>query len=306
VRGRALRLVVLVVLAAALAYSVRSQWGSVGSAVRALPWLSCVAAMVLTLVAVGAAFLAWRAMLADLGSPLPMIPAAHIFSVSQIGKYLPGSVWPLLAQMELGRRFHVPRLRMATAFLLTVLSGVVVAFAIGGLLAFTEPGWGRAYALLPMCLLVLHPRILLPLSHALSRVLKREPATDPPTLAGVSRTVGWLVVQWLCLGIATAVLADGMGSPANLIRLLGAASLSWAIGLVVLVVPAGAGVREGIFTILLAPAIGSAHALAVALIGRLALTLADALFAMFGVMVARRSQRHDRPASGAAPGAGLP
>lgn len=291
-RMRAVRLVAFLVLAAALTYSVRAQWSSVGADVRRLPWLDAAVSMTLCLAAVAAALLAWRSMLADLGSSLSLVPATHIFAVSQVGKYLPGSVWPVLTQMELGRSFRVPRLRMATAFLLTLLAGVVVAVAIGGVLAFSTPGWGRALAALPLCMVILHPRILLPLSQAISRVLRRESVAVPPTLKGVSVTVGWLAVQWVCLGVGNAVLADGMGSPADVTRVIGATSLSWAMGLIVVVVPAGAGVREGAFTVLMAPSLGSAHALAVALIGRLALTLADGAFAVLGVLITRKARRH--------------
>jgi uncharacterized membrane protein YbhN (UPF0104 family) len=163
---------------------------------------------------------------------------------------------------------------------------------MGSLLAFSLPGWGRALGLLPLCLVVLHPKILLPLSRALSRVLRRPPVTEPPSASGVSKTVGWLALQWTFLGIANAVLANGMGADVAVTRVIGATALAWAAGLLVVVVPAGAGVREGVFTVLLAPVMGSGPALAVALLGRLAVTFADALFAAGGVLVTRGARRH--------------
>jgi hypothetical protein len=36
---------------------------------------------------------------------------ARILFLGQLGKYLPGSVWPVLAQMELGKTYRVPRHR---------------------------------------------------------------------------------------------------------------------------------------------------------------------------------------------------
>jgi hypothetical protein len=289
---RVLRAGALVVLVAALAFSVRSQWGDVRHDLGRVSAPSAVLALALSMLAVGASCLAWRSMLADLGSRLRVVSAAHVFSVSQLGKYLPGSVWPVVAQMELGRAFHVPRLRTATAFFLTLLSSLVVAVAIGGLLAFSSPGWGRALALLPVVLLVLHPRVLTPLSGLLARLLRRPAVTEPPTLGGVARTAAWIAVQWVCLGLGTAVLAADLGEHAPVARITGAVALSWAAGLVVVVVPAGAGIREGALTLLLAPVMGSASALAVALLGRLALTIADAVFAVVGLVLARRARTH--------------
>ena len=40
---------------------------------------------------------------ASSGSPLPLAVARRVFLLAQLGKYLPGSVWPVLAQTELGR-----------------------------------------------------------------------------------------------------------------------------------------------------------------------------------------------------------
>ncbi len=273
---RVVKLVVFVALVAALALSVRSQWGTVRRDLARLPIADGVAAVLLSVGANITAMAGWRTLLADLGSPLPLLPAVNVYSLSQLGKYVPGSVWPVLAQMELGRAFAVPRLRMATAFFLALLASLVSATATGGLLVFTSPGWGRAFVLLPLVLLLMHPRLLVPLTRLLGRVLRRPALTEPPSLLGVTRALGWFVLQWLFLGVATALMAHGLGASVSLTRSIAAVALSWAAGLVVIIAPAGAGVREGVLTYLLAPAMGSGRALAIALLGRLALTLADA------------------------------
>ena len=51
--------------------------------------------------------LGWRALLADLGSPLHVAPASGVFLVGQLGKYLPGSVWSVLAQAEIAGQQRV-------------------------------------------------------------------------------------------------------------------------------------------------------------------------------------------------------
>ena len=288
---RVAKLVVVVGVLAALAWSVQSQWGTVRSDLARLPISDALAAFGLALGATAAALMAWRTMLGNLGSPLPPLLALHIYALSQLGKYVPGSVWPVLAQMELGRQYDVPRLRSATAFLLTLMGSVISATAMGALLAFTSPGWGRACALLPLVLLVMHPRILVPLTRLAGRILRRPELTDSPTLAGVSRCMGWLLTQWLCLGVGTWLMARGLGESITLTRCIAAVALSWAAGLVVVIVPAGAGVREGVLTFLLASSVGSGTALALALLGRLALTFSDAVFALLGAIFARQARR---------------
>ncbi len=293
-RTRVLRVVKVVVvlgLLVALAFSVRSQWSAVRHDLARLPIADLVAAILLAIAGTGFSLLGWRALLADLGSPLPLGAATRIFSLSQLGKYIPGSIWPVVAQMELGRAFHIPRLRSATAFLLTLLGSLITATAIGGLLAFTSPGWGRALGFLPLVLLLMHPRILVPLTALIGRLLKRPAANEAPTLRGVARAVGWLMMQWVCFGSGTALMAHGLGSDVSLTRCIAATALSWAAGLIVIPLPAGAGVREGVLTFLLASSVGSGRALTLALLGRLTMTLADAVAAGVGSFVGRGAAR---------------
>jgi glycosyltransferase 2 family protein len=286
------KIVLVVGLLVALAFSVRSQWSAVRHDLSQLPIVYVVVMLLLAVAANAASLLAWRTLLADLGSPLPLSPAVQIYALSQLGKYVPGSVWPVLAQMQLGKAYAVPRLRSATAFLLTLLGSVVSATAVGGLLAITSPSWGRLCALLPLVLVVMHPAVLVPLTKLLGRVLRRPALAEPPTLRGVSGALLWLMLQWVALGVGTALMAGGLGTPVSLTRCIAAVALSWAAGLVVVVVPAGAGVREGVLTFLLASQLGSARALTLALLGRLALTLADALGAGVGALAARYARRH--------------
>ena len=55
--------------------------------------------------------------------------AGKVLFVGQLGKYLPGSIWPMVAQMELGRDYGVPRRRSATVFVL--LTALNLASALG-------------------------------------------------------------------------------------------------------------------------------------------------------------------------------
>ena len=70
-------------------------------------------------------------LLAGLGHPLEPAAASGIFFVAQLGKYLPGSVWPYVAQARMGRAHDVPASRSAAAGGLFVLlhcaTGALVA-----------------------------------------------------------------------------------------------------------------------------------------------------------------------------------
>jgi hypothetical protein len=57
-----------------------------------------VVVMDMTILNVALAGMVWQTILADLGSRLRLTVAARIFFVGQLGKYLPGSVWPVVMQ----------------------------------------------------------------------------------------------------------------------------------------------------------------------------------------------------------------
>ena len=77
-------------------------------------------------------FLLWRGTLARARvAGWRGAPAARLFFVAQLGKYLPGSVWPVVAQMRMGRELGIPRQRTALAFLLTLGLSVLVGMLVG-------------------------------------------------------------------------------------------------------------------------------------------------------------------------------
>jgi hypothetical protein len=49
-----------------------------------------------------------RAALAALGGRPPHAGAMRVFYLGQLGKYLPGTIWPAVTQMRLGRDYRVP------------------------------------------------------------------------------------------------------------------------------------------------------------------------------------------------------
>ena len=97
------RAAVAVLIVAAITYAVVSEWGDVNNALQTLNWANVVLAFVAVLMGMVTAALAWRALLAGEGHPLPPWTAARIFLVGQLGKYLPGSIWSVVLQTELAR-----------------------------------------------------------------------------------------------------------------------------------------------------------------------------------------------------------
>ncbi|RJL30492.1 lysylphosphatidylglycerol synthase domain-containing protein [Bailinhaonella thermotolerans] len=303
---RLLRAAFLLAAVALGAYALADQWPSVrGGLARLTPGVIA-GSLAAVLAALAASMMTWRALLADLGSPLPVRPAARVFFVSQLGKYIPGSLWPVLAQMEMGRDLGVPRARSATAFFLSlpvyVATGLVLALV-------TVPGeqvYGYAWLLLPL-LVLLHPRIVNGVLGLGLRLLRREPLERPLTFGGIGRAFLWAFAAWLLYGAHLGILVAGLGGagPRAYVLSAGAFALAFCLGIVVIVAPAGAGVREAAMVAALAPVLGAGAALTAALCSRLIVTAGDLASAGIAALVARRRVRAaalPEPGSGDAPG----
>jgi len=260
-------------------------------------------ALVAATVGLGATGLAWRAILAGLGSPLPVSAVPPVFFVAQVGKYLPGAVWPYLAQVRLGREYGVPASRSAAASALFVLAHCATGGAVAAaVLPWAAPDAVRRYwwalALAPVMLLALHPRVMLPVlrrAHALARR-----GTAPERLDGgrIGVALGWLLVAWLCYGASMFVLLAPLTSGGLARRAaiaLGGYALGWTVGFCAAVVlvaaaPAGLGFREIALLAVLAPVLAGGPAAAVVLVSRVVQTLGDAAWAVAGLAVGRRAR----------------
>lgn len=238
--------------------------------------------------------LIWAALLRGFGAHPGGRDAAAVFFVSQLGKYLPGSVWPVVAQMQFGLRWGVPRAVMFAANVL--LLGMVTAsgIAVGAvLLPWSSPdGLTTYWWLLPLLvplLAGLHPRTVPAVLDVLLRRLKREPLGVTLSGRGVGASAAWALATWVVLGLHVVVLVGAFGDVGarELAAAIGGMGLAWAAGIAFIPAPAGAGVRDTILVLTLTPIIGSPAALTVALASRLLLLVADVVLAAAGAVAQR-------------------
>ena len=289
-----------------LALALREQGPEALEAARDIGLWAALASLAAVLVGLLASALVWRALLADLGTRLGPRAALHVFFLGQLGKYVPGSVFAVAAQMELGREHGAPRSRVGTASLLFM--GVLLAAALlsaAAALPLTSPEALRQYSwvllVLPLGLLVLAPPVLTRLVGVLLRLLRRAPLDRPLSVRGVATALGWALVVWAAYGVHLWLLVraqDTGPGPDLLLLSTGAYALAWTAGFLFVLAPAGAGVRELALVAALAPVLDQAGALAVAVLSRVLMTLGDLLWGAAGAgLHALRAQ----PAAAGAP-----
>lgn len=295
---------VAILIVAAIAYAVASQWKGVHSALSTLAWQSVLLSLVAALLGTGTSLMAWRALLADEGHKLTPIAAGRIFFVGQLGKYLPGSVWSIVLQMELGKRAGVPRGRAFTTSLAWIGLSLSTALVVG---VFGFPILVHKHAtevwimlaVLPFALVASAPPILTRLVNIVLRLMRKGPLPKPLSWNGVLKSSAWLIATWIFFGLHLWLLANALGAPGigGVTRCIGGFALAMAAGVLFIFAPSGAGVREALIVSALAPVMSTGEALGIAVVSRAIFILADVLSAggaaVSGVRELRRTKAAD-------------
>src|SRR5579859_5699951 len=299
-RNTWLRVGLLAGVVALAVWGLATQWPQVQAALEKLELWQVGAACADALAGLFCMMLAWRALLADLGSPLPVPVAARIMFVGQLGKYVPCAVWAVAAQVELARDYQVPRRRSVTASLVAMATTLVVALVMAAVtLPLTSSRATHRYwwvvAAIPAAIACLYPPVTRLLLNLVLRAARRQPLERAVSLAATFRALCWTTLGWICYGLQAWLLIrqfahDGtyLHGQLHLIALsFGAYALSWAVGFLLIFFPGGIGPREAALVATLAPVMPAGSALVVALASRMVMTLGDLILAGFGLTVRR-------------------
>lgn len=292
------RYVLLVAVLAAVAYTLWRNWDEVSGELQRLSWDVIVLSFLVGLLPPVFTMFGWRVLLTDLGTHLALPPAASIFLVGQLGKYVPGSVWSVVVQTEMGHRLHVPRRQMAVTGVimlgLSVIGGAVVGLpAVPLLLAgrtSLSPWWVVGAVLL--ALTALWPPLINAVVGRALRLLRQELLEHELSGGAVARCMAWMVAAWLAAGISVFVLARSLAPDAGLGPLLYVSvcgfALASVLGMLAVLLPAGLGLRDAVLGIGLATLMSPAAAAAVVVVARFLAVVVDVLVAGAAWLWARR------------------
>lgn len=276
-------------------YLVAKNYTGLKAALSQLGTLVILGSLVLAVAGTAAIGQIWTSVLRGLGATVSGREAAGVFFVSQLGKYLPGSVWPVLAQMEFGRRAGTPRRTMLAANLLMLAVVTSTGLITGAaLLPWSSSDGLRRYwwtlLLLVPLLVSLHPRVIPAVLDRLF-VLAHRPALGlRVSNRGMALACGWGFAVWALLGAHLLIMTRALGASGGsaVAAAVGGMGLAFAAGLIVIPVPAGAGIRDAVLVATFGTQIGHTAAIAVALASRVLLVLADVGLAGLGAVLSRR------------------
>lgn len=289
--------IVAVVLLIVAVWSRRVEFSQAVSRLSAMTLLGSLA-----LAACAAFFngMSWRASYKALDIDLPMPTAFRVFLISQVGKYIPGSVWPVLTQMEMAHQRGFSRSRAATASIVSMAVGLATAAIASTALLLTQ---GEAvlreywYVILviPFAAALLAPPVLSWVLSLAGRLLRRPFDSSQLSGAQLLASAGWAFVMWICFGgHAWLILRDLLpGHSPTFLQAVGAFALAWAVGFIFIIAPAGVGVREAALVVALGGVLPESDALAFAIVSRMLLTVIDAVGAVVGLLLGRKKALSD-------------
>jgi uncharacterized membrane protein YbhN (UPF0104 family) len=261
-------------------------------AVRAIGPGALALSAVAAVIGVASPVLIWWQVLRGLDVRIPLSVAVRVLFPSQLGKYLPGALWPAVAQIEFGRRRGISSRRMLAANVLTLTVSIAVGLVVAAacLPASSSQALSRywwTFLFFPLLVLLLVPRTVPGLLDWLFAKFGHEPVGARLPVGDSLRASGWSLLNWLGLGVHVYLLARPFGASGAqaLLASLGGTALAVCAGILFVPAPAGAGIRDAVLVATLAPAIGTTNALAVALLSRAILIIIDLLLAGLALLV---------------------
>ena len=248
-----------------------------------LPLLAVAA--LLSLIAVISYGAVWPVILRRIGAPVPK-DSVRMFLQSQLGKYVPGSVWHYAGRVGLAKARGVG-VRLTLVSLGVEVAASTLAAGLVGLfvlpLALALPLATALWALVVVLGLGARrgARLLDPVVDAVlwvaERVVRVPRAEMAPAIRAVPVTAAFYLPVWALYGGAFWLTGRALFPiPAgDVVYFTAAFALGWIAGMVVVFAPGGIGVREAVLVALLAPRVGHTEAIVVAAASRILLTGAD-------------------------------
>lgn len=239
---------------------------------------------------------AWNLLLNGLGEKLSPLRALAILTVTQLGKYAPGKVWFTIGRMSFAARDRVPEAKtlisvvVETGFLLLA---AVFLFAIAIIFlprAVIPRGVYLSFLLAPLTLIVTYPPILNRLLKLLLPIFKQPVFSLRLSYVRLLAILAVYILDWFFQGLGCFVLINSF-YPLGIDKLpilLGGYSISWILGFIILIAPAGLGVREGIYTFILKLVMPQPVAIISALITRVWMSTSEVAMALICLPLLRK------------------
>jgi len=303
--------VVVAIVFVSIAWTLRSQWQAFKNAkFTGHPDWTCIGLSGLVVLATYALLVeVWRRIVAEWHARISFADAARIWCVSNLGKYVPGKIWQIIAMGKMAEALEVPPVAAGGSAILStainIAMGCVVA-VVAGWSALDSMTQGHAALGIVLAVLIVGGVLLLPMIlpltlRAFERLTGRSlQLGDLPRRAVYIAIVG-NVVAWVMYGWSFELFVHGvLGTPqGTLSQYTAAYALSYVIGYLVFLIPGGIGPREAALIVSLKTiGLNAKDAAVVAVTSRLWLTLLELVPGLIYLALQARRTKTSIPRDG--------
>ena len=224
----------------------------------------------------------WRMVLRGWGQVLPFREAARIWTLANLGRYIPGKVWAVAGLVVLAQRSGVAG--WAAAGSAVVVQGIALgtgaAVVVAMLPGDVHVGWIAAAVVLAVVTYVVP---IWPWAVRRISGLVAQEGLVPLRWPAVLGAVGAATIAWVGYGVAFWCLLHGLVAvPMPVTLAIGAFAAGYIIGFLAAFAPGGIGVREGVIGPLIVGSVGAGPALVAVAAQRILFTLTEGLAALVG------------------------
>ena len=278
---------------AGVAFVVRtlvSKWDEVSDAFSQVDAINLLLSLLFGLAAMTSIGWIWVTMIVARSHNVRHRNAMSWYFTGQLGKYVPGGIWPIVGRAELAVRNGIPRLDAYASTGLSLVTTYAAAVVTIGIGAAATTGHRLIAILIAIALMAAYASFSQPsLRAVLIRVASRisssaSSLTDPKRLA---RLTVLHIPAWILMSLSTSVTATAFGANIGIADMLFITTTSWLAGFVVVGVPGGIGVREAVFTSLAGGIIGTPMAISLALMSRVVFIAVDLSGALISNVISR-------------------
>jgi uncharacterized membrane protein YbhN (UPF0104 family) len=294
------RWMILLLLTAPLGYALYKQWRGVQAVLSTIDWGYFAIGSVIQLIGLPLMGLISWIILFYLNSRQTYLKATGIYFISQLAKYLPGGIWAFPGRAVAYQAVGVDKV----ASVLSVMREVIALFlgaAIVGLLGLIQglpfSDWINLTTIAGILICIV--LVILTQIPGFWKLIKKiklfqkinisifEAKQSHLDFRWLGYTLLVSMVYWLITGVGFYYIAVAVSPNASNLTWLQSSSifaLAWCAGFVIVVAPAGIGVRESALTLLLSQTMPVSEAISVAIIARLWWTVTESLYILIALI----------------------
>ena len=244
------------------------------------------ASVVLTIFGTFLGTISWWILLNTFGNSLSWRISARIHLVSNLAKYIPGFIWQYGGKFILARKYNVPKKKIVTSIVMEMLLLLFVGLGVAISLSphYSSPQIIGHNIDSELITLVSAGSVifLLLIPFLLFKILLKNRNREMSAQLKYRRIVYVIVIYvvgWFTLGLVVWLIGRSI-SPIEVSSypfFTLATTISFLMGILILFVPGGIGIREGMMVLILKSSFPPSISVLIAVISRLVFTLGEIL-----------------------------